>query len=171
MAQKILWFSSFVFLMWSFVSQFKLLGSGVFEYPWLSMVGKPLLLFGICTDPLRFLPLTWTSVPKCGKNTQVCYQLVESAEPSQGSVFSLRPLCSVLVSILISTSCVELLFWLELLGTVTCPITWWTPLACEPGPMIKHALSHTEGGRCSSLVSLRAVPPQVHSLVASPHYR
>lgn len=84
-----------------------------------------------------FLPLTWTSLPKCGKITQVLAACpCESAEPSQASVSSSRPICSILVSILINTSCAELLFWLELLGTVMCHGTWCTPLACEPGPMI-----------------------------------
>lgn len=85
-AQKIpSWFSC-LFVTRGFASQFNLKGRGVFKYHWLSMVGEQLLLCGICTRPLRFLTLTWTSLPKCGKSTQLPQVLpactCESAEPS-----------------------------------------------------------------------------------------
>lgn len=141
------------FVMWCFVSQFKLLWRGVFECHWLSMMGEPLLLFGICTNP--------QVLPAC-----TC----ESAEQTKPGccVFFLRPICSVLESILINTSYVELLFWLELLGTVVCLITWCTPLACEPGPMISTAWVTQGVGDVLPWCPFELFPPQLHSYACQP---
>lgn len=176
MTQKIpSWFCSFM-VTWCFVSQCenKLIGRGVFEYHCLSLVGEPLLPFVICTGLLSLLILTWTSLTKCAKNTQltqvawVCTckaELEDQAKPGY-SVFFSRLICSV------NTSRVELLILLELFGTVihhyhvvhmVCLWTW---------SYDKHTLSHAGGeyhGRCLSLASRRAVPPQLHRCACQPH--
>jgi len=143
------------------------------------MVGEPLLPFIICTGLLTFSVLTWTSLPKRGKNTQLrqvawvctCESELENQANPGYSVFFSRPICSVLVSDFHKCKPCRTTDFAGTAQDCYVPYHVMHAVCSWAWSHDKHTLTHTEGerhGRYHYPVSLRAVPPQLHCRACQP---